>query len=322
MRPIRWILRSGGWGGLLALWLGCICGMPLRAGIPHRLPFVINSLGMVVIEVPFEFENGHVVQLKTLLDTGSSECWLDASVITAKGASQTTIRPTRILDATGRWTKRQMPVVKGQWILPTGPTRSLQINTSDMKHDFLPDVVPFDALLGMDALSSGKLGIDFERHEVVFDDDDVYPVELPFTWKDGTIYVGLTVKNSDGSPEPDERGKWLVDTGQSDAIVLPESYGPKFQGQVYWSAGVISTLGARTHCKLFPRGEVWLGGAWRGPFDMRVGGTSVEPAIGTGLFNRCKIQIDFEHRIFRIKRYAGGSNSPQAHGRLKPPQGP
>jgi hypothetical protein len=191
-----------------------------------------------------------------------------------------------------------------------------------MKHDFLPDVVPFDALLGMDALSSGKLGIDFERHEVVFDDDDVYPVELPFTWKDGTIYVGLTVKNSDGSPEPDERGKWLVDTGQSDAIVLPESYGPKFQGQVYWSAGVISTLGARTHCKLFPRGEVWLGGAWRGPFDMRVGGTSVEPAIGTGLFNRCKIQIDFEHRIFRIKRYAGGSNSPQAHGRLKPPQGP
>lgn len=309
MRSVHRVLRFGGWNRLIVICLGGLCSTQASAGVPRRIPFVVDPNGMLVIRVAFEFEDGHTTQLKAVLDTGSSESWIDTSIV-GSAAEEISEQTTQIVDSAGSKITKKIGSIRGRWVLPCGQTSLIPIHIGDLRNIHLPATKDFEALIGLDALRSGKLGIDFEQHEVVFNDDDSYPIETPFTWGGGTIYINLSTKFRGNSLESGERLRYLIDTGQSDAIALPESYASRFFGQVYWRGGFISLLGTHIQCKVFPWGSVQLGDTWAGPCEIRVGGKSVEPAIGGAFFDHCKVQIDFKQGMFRIKRYPAPNRSP------------
>lgn len=276
-----------------------------------RIPFELTKKGQIVAQVSLEFEGGQRVAASALLDTGSSESWIDPSVV-PEGVSSPTNGLVGVKDASGQATILKLSKLKARWVLPGGGTRLGRMHLLDLK--------PLDpkwstgpvSILGLDALGSGRFAIDLEHRELVFNDEDVYSVSMPFSWKEGTVYLDLpTSLRGDGLERP-SAFRYLVDTGQSSAIQLPGSCASQFKGLVYWESGFFTLLGTSVPCKIFPYGRVKLGGEWVGPFEVWVGGAGVEPSIGVDFFRHCKVQFDFEHRVLRIKRYPAFGSAPFA----------
>lgn len=158
--------------------------------------------------------------------------------------------------------------------------------------------------------------IDLERQELIFGDKDTYPVEIPMVKAGGTYYINLDLALTDEVSGVHAPIRYLLDTGQSSAIQLPGTFATQFEGRVYWESGFNTLLGSSVECKVFPYGCVRIGNKWMGPFEVWVGGKSVEPAVGIAFFQNCKVQFDFEHNKLRLKRYESKGSSP--FGALKP----
>lgn len=279
------------------------------SGEGGRIPFHLTRTGQIVIQVPIEFEDGDKIQVQAILDTGSAESWINTSAV---GANRNGIadEAVEILDASGRRVTNQIGSLRARWLLPRASNTWRKARILDTRFLQAPTQLSGLSILGMDALGSGKVAIDMEQRELIFGDQDLYPVELPFAWSQGTIYVHLDTAFRAGGWGSRTKRRYLVDTGQSSAIQLPESYAAQFEGLVYWESGFFTLTGNAVPCKVFPYGRVKVGGEWVGPFEVSVGGADVEPSVGADFFQHCKVQFDFEHRILRIKRYSASGTSP------------